>query len=54
MGSSWKYLGLGKKWGVTGSIIGWNKLCDHNISAETKGNFKRRLDKFMNEDDRWN
>ena len=32
----------------------WNGLSDHIVSPETMGRFKRRLDKFMDEDDRWN
>ena len=32
----------------------WNRLSNHIVSTETMGSFKRRLDKFMDEDDRWN
>ena len=31
----------------------WNELSNHIVSGETMGSFKRRLDKFMGEDDRW-
>ena len=30
----------------------WNGLSNHNVSARTMKSFKRRLDKFMGEDDR--
>ena len=32
----------------------WNRLNNHIVSAQTMGSFKRRLDRFMDEDDRWN
>ena len=32
----------------------WNTLSNHVVGAQTMGKFKRRLDKFMNEDDGWN
>ena len=32
----------------------WNGLNNHVLSAESMGSFIRRLDTFMNEDDRWN
>ena len=32
----------------------WHELSNHYIiSAESGGSFKRRLNKFMNDDDRW-
>ena len=31
-----------------------NRLSNHIVSGETMGSYKRRLDKFMDEDDRWN
>ena len=31
----------------------WKELSNHIVSAETMGSFKRRLDKFIDEDDRW-
>ena len=47
--------GLRKKWEGTGYLIGWfdewNGLSHHIVSAESMGGFKRRLDKFMHEDD---
>ena len=30
----------------------WNGLINHIVRAETMGSFKRRLDKFMDEDDK--
>ena len=31
----------------------WNKFNNHIVKAQTLGSFKRRLDKFIGEDDRW-
>ena len=31
----------------------WNRLSNHIVSTQTLRNFKRRLDKFMGEDERW-
>ena len=47
-------LKLGKKWFSNRVVDEWNGPSKHIISAESMGRFKRRLDKFMDEDDRWN
>ena len=41
---------------VFNSVVGaWSRLSNYIVSGETMGSFKRRLDKFMNEDDdKWN
>ena len=31
----------------------WKRLARHVVSAESTGSFKRRLDKWMDRDDRW-
>ena len=32
----------------------WNRLSNHIISGKTLEGFKRRIDKCIDEDDRWN
>ena len=34
-------------------IDGWNRLSQQVVSAQTIGSFKRRLDDFMDGDERW-
>ena len=45
---------IGRNWFYNMVVNGWNRLSNHIVSGETMGSFKRRLDKFMDEDDRWN
>ena len=56
MASSWKNLGLGEKQEAAGFQIVqlMNRLSNHIVSAQTMQSLKRILDKFMDEDDRWN
>ena len=42
---------IGRNW-FSNLVDEWNGLSNHAISAETMGSFKRRLDKFMDEDNR--
>ena len=44
--------GIRRKWLSNKVVDAWNRLSNHIVSAETMGSFKR-LDKFMDEDDRW-
>ena len=46
--------GIGRKWFFNRVGDEWNGLGNHIVSAETMESFKRRLDKFMDEDDGWN
>ena len=43
-----------RNWFSNRMVDEWDRFSNHIVSAETIGSFKRRLDKFMNEDDRWN
>ena len=43
-----------RNWVSNRVVDEWNGLGNHIDSAETMGSFKRRLDEFMDEDDRWN
>ena len=44
---------VGKNW-FTNRVVGeWNKLSEYVVGAETIDSFKKRLDKFMDNDDRW-
>ena len=57
MGSSKRNLGLGEEQEGSGFEIvvdEWNRLNNHIVSSQTLGSFERRLDKFMDEDDRCN
>ena len=62
----WRWAGLvttirgkGEGTGLSNRTVDeWNRLNNNNndnntVSAQTLGSFKRRLDKFMEEDDRW-
>ena len=40
-----------RNWFSNRVVDEWNRL--NIVSAQTLGSFKRRLDKFMDEDDRW-
>ena len=44
---------IGRNWFSNRVIDGWSRLDNHFVSVQTLGSFKR-LDKFMDEDDRWN
>ena len=45
---------IGKNWFSNRVVDEWDRLGNHIVSAQTLGSFKRRLDKFMDEEDRWN
>ena len=45
---------MGKEWWCNRVGDEWNGFSNHIVSAETKETIKRRLDRFMEEDDRWN
>ncbi len=44
---------IGKNWFTNRVVEEWNKLSKKVVSARTINCFKRRLDKYMDEDDRW-
>ena len=45
---------IGRNW-FTNRVLGeWNGLSSHIINANSLGSFKNRLDRFMDEDVRWN
>ena len=44
---------IGKNWFTNRVVDEWNKLSNHVVSAETISCFKKRLDNFMDGDDRW-
>ena len=44
---------IGRKWFSNRVADEWNRFNDHIVIAQTLGRFKRRLVKFMDEDDRW-
>ena len=41
----------GRNWFSNKVVDEWNRLNNHIVSIQTLGSFKRRLDKFMNEND---
>ena len=43
---------IGKNWFTNRVVNEWNRLGEHVVSAETIDSFKRRLDKFMDDNDR--
>ena len=43
-----------RNWFSNRVVDEWNRLNNHIVSAQTLGSFKKRLDKLMDEDDRWN
>ena len=45
---------IGRNWFSNRVVNDWKGFSNLIVSAETMGSFKRRLDKFMDEDDRWN
>ena len=44
---------IGRNWFSNRVVDDWNRLTSHVVSAESLDSFKRRLDKFMDRDDRW-
>ena len=44
---------IGLDWFINGVVDDWNRLSDEVVSAQTIGSFKRRLDGFMDGDERW-
>ena len=45
---------IGRNWFSNTEVDEWNRLCNHIVGVKTMGSFKRRLDKFMEGDVRWN
>ena len=45
---------IGDNWFSNRVVDDWNRLNNHIVSAQTLGSFTKRLDKFMDEDDKWN
>ena len=45
---------MGKNWSSNSVVGEWNGLSNHIVSVETIGNFRGRLDKFMDENDKRN
>ncbi len=43
----------GKNWFTNRVVDEWNRLSSHVVSANTIDTFKKRLDKFMDGEDRW-
>ena len=44
---------IGWNWHTNRVVNEWNGLINHIVGAHTIGSFKK-LDKFMDEDERWN
>ncbi len=44
---------IGKNCFTNRVVDEWNRLSSHVVSANTMDSFKRRLDKFMDGEDRW-
>ena len=45
---------IGSNWFSDRAVDEWNRLNNNNtVSAQTLGSFKRRLDKFVDENDGW-
>ena len=44
---------IGRNWFTNRVVDDWNRLSQQVVSAQTIGNFKRRLDSFMDGDERW-
>ena len=42
---------IGREWFSNRAVDEWNRFSHRIVSGETMGSFKRRLDKFMAEDD---
>ena len=45
---------IGRNWFFIRVVDEWNGLSNHIVSGEKMGCFQRRLDKFMDEDGKWN
>ena len=45
---------MGRNWFCNRAVDEWNGLSSYIGSVEAMGSFKRRLDKFMGEENRWN
>ena len=43
---------IGRNWFSNKVVYEWNRLSNRIVSGQTLGSFKRRLNKFMDEDDR--
>ena len=55
IGAPWFRREIGWNWFSNRVVDEWNGRSNYIVSAETMGSFKRRLDKFMDEDDDgWN
>ena len=44
---------IGRNWFTNRVVDDWNRLSDQVVSTQTIGSFKRRLDGFMDGDERW-
>ena len=44
---------IGRDWFTNRVVDDWNRLSQQVVSVQTIGNFKRRLDDFMDGDGRW-
>ena len=44
---------IGKNWFTNRVVNDWNSLGKHVVEAESINSFKRRLDEYMDRDDRW-
>ena len=44
---------IGKNWFTNRVVDEWNKLSVNVVNAETIDSFKKRLDEFMDDSDRW-
>ena len=44
---------VGKHWFTNRVVNDWNRLSRHVVGAESISSFKRRLDKWMDGDERW-
>ncbi len=44
---------IGKNWLTNRIVDEWSRLGSHVVSGNTINTFKKRLDKFMDREDRW-
>ena len=44
---------IGRNWFINRVVDDWNRLSQQVVSAQKIGSFKRRLDDFMDGDERW-
>ena len=44
---------IGRNWFINMVVVDWNRLSQQVINAQTIGSFKRKLDDFMDADERW-